>query len=499
VRLALGANRGVIFRQLLTENIGLAFLGAVGGGLLALWGVNLLRGMSPPGTPRLDEVVVNGRALLFATGLAVITGLLFGLVPAIQASSTNLTKSLKESSGLRTSGAKHRTRSALVVVETAIALTLLVGAGLMMRSFIRLGAVDPGFRAENTLSVDLLPPTVRYPEPAQLLSFYQGLFDRLETRPGVVAAGGTSIAPLSGRNTDTGLVIEGKPLPRDREETPIAWYRSVTPDYFRAIGMRVLKGRGISEDDRADAPPVAVINETMAKRFWPGEDPIGRRISSEGSEGPWTTIVGIVADVYHNGPDQPALVEMYLPYPQLPARLMTVVLRTADADPMAVLPAVRSAVSQIDPALPLSRVTTMQQQLSDSMSLPRLFVSFFGFFALIALSLAAIGIYGITSFAVDQRKQEIGVRMALGAQAGDVEKLILRHAAQLAALGLTLGVAATLALSSTIKALLFDMSPTDPLTYLVIIITLGAVSIVAGWIPARRATQVDPIKTLRTD
>jgi putative ABC transport system permease protein len=497
LRLAIGAGRGAIVRQLLTESVALGLLGGTAGVVFAYWGIDILRAMSPPGTPRIDEVAVDGRILGFALLLSVGTGLVFGLVPALHLSRPNLSKTLREG-GPRASGTRRRVRSALVVSELAITLTLLAGAGLLMKSFLRLQAVDPGYAQKNVLTVNLLLPRTSYPDVPQFAQFYEGLIGRLRQRPGVVSIGATTILPLSGNNTDLSFVIENRPLPSDRTDAPVAWFRQVTEDYFAAIGMRIVQGRGFTDRDRGDAPPVVVINETMARRYWPNEDPIGKRINDGGQDDPWVTIVGIVADSRHNGLDQAPLVEMYFPYRQRPARAMVLVLRTAN-DPMALVPAVREEVRTADAQLPLGGIATMEELVSQAVALPRLYLSFFGFFATVALMLACIGIYGVTAHGVAQRTQEIGIRMALGAQSADVVRMVVRQAMVLVASGLVLGLGIALALSDALTTLLFDLSPTDPSTYALIAVTLALVAFLATWIPARRVARVDPIVTLRTE
>jgi putative ABC transport system permease protein len=497
LRLAIGAGRIAIVRQLLIESVVLALVGGAAGVLLAFWGVEGLVALSPAGTPRIDEVAVDGRIFGFALLLSAATGVLFGLVPALHLSRPDLARTLREG-GPRASGVRRRVRNALVVSEMAIALTLLAGAGLLMKSFLRLQAVDPGYRPENVLTVNMLLPRLSYPEVPQFTAFYDELLGRLRRRPGVVTVGATSILPLSGNNSDVGFLIEGRPLPADRTEAPVAWYRQVTEDYFAAIGMRIVRGRGFTERDRADAPPVVVINETMARRYWPNEDPIGKRINERGPDDPWVSIVGIVADSRHNGIDQAPLVEMYLPFQQRPARVMTLVLRTT-GDPLTLVPAVREEVRATDPELPLGVTSSMEQLVSDAVALPRLYLSFFAFFATVALLLASIGIYGVTAHAVSQRTQEIGIRMALGAQSADVVRMMVRQTMMLVGLGLVVGLALAFALSDTLTTLLFELSPTDPSTYALIAALLALVAFVATWLPARRATRVDPIVTLRVE
>ncbi|MCI0436306.1 MAG: ABC transporter permease [Gemmatimonadetes bacterium] len=496
VRAAIGAGRGVVLRQLLTESVVLGLAGGLVGIILAFWGVDLLIGMSPRGTPRLDEVVVNGPALLVAMGLAVTTGVLFGVVPSMQLSRLDVSAAIRESGGVRSSVARRRARSALVIAEIAITLALLSGAGLLTRSFARLIAVDPGFRPERTLTVNVQLPAASYADAAQANAFYGRLLDRLAAHPRVVAAGATSILPLSGNNTDVSFAIAGQTIEPGR--VPGANYRTVTPGVFDALGMRLLRGRLLTEQDREGTESVVVINQTMADRYWPGQDAIGGRISAESREGPWTTVVGIVADVHHDGLDQPVRPGMYLPYHQVPDNGLILVVRTA-GDPLDILPTVRSEIRALDPELPLGTTTTLDDLIAQSVGVPRLFVAFFGFFGVVALLLAGVGIFGVTAHAVSQRTQEIGVRIALGAKARDVIAIVVRQSMGITALGLVAGLTLALGLSWSLRALLFRTSPTDPITFVAILVLFGMVALTASVLPAVRAVRVDPVEALRRE
>ena len=498
VRTAIGARRGAILRQLLVESTVLGFAGGIVGTLLALWGVNVLRGMSPQNTPRLEDVAVDARVLLFAITLSVLTGILFGMAPALQLARTDLTRALREAAGPRVSGARKKLRSLLVVTEMALALTLLAGAGLLVRSFARLQAVDPGFRAEDVLTVNLAFPASRYTEPAVVARIVTDLLERLSTRGDLQAAGASTIIPLNPGDNDSNFLIEGRPIPQDRTETPIAWYRQVTAGYFEAIGMRMVHGRAFTREDQEGAMPVAIVNETLARRHWPDSDPIGQRVSFDGSEGPWASIVGVVADARQLGLDQPARGEMFLPLAQQPARFVTLVLHRR-GDPFALVPAVRAEVSAIDADLPIGTVQSMEDVLRQSVALPRLYLSFFAFFALVAMVLAAGGIYGVTAHVVAQRTSEIGVRMALGANARDVLRLVLRQTLMLVLAGLGSGIVLALLLSRLMEGLLFELSSRDPATFITIGLILTAVALLASWVPAHRATRVDPLRALRAE
>lgn len=495
VRSAIGASRGQVLRQLLTETVVLGIAGGMIGILLGLWGIDLLVRMSPAGTPRLDEVALNGRALAFSAILSIATGLLFGSLPALQLSRLDVSATLKEL-GTRAGVSRRRMRNALVVAEIAIALTLLTGAGLLVRSFSRLLAVDPGFDARQALAIPLQLPQARYPEPAQRNVFWDELVNEVRQTPGVIAAGAASILPLTGSNTDVGLILEGAPPPQSNVDGPVANYRSVTPGYFEAMGMRLLRGRGLEATDRAGTPLVAVINQTMADRYWPNEDAIGKRVSDGGSERQWTEIVGIVADVKHDGLEAPVRPEMWLPVEQVPDGAMTLVVRT-QAEPVAMLPEIRAQVRALDAELPVGTVTTLDDLVWQNVAVPRLYVTFFAFFAAVALLLAAVGIFGVTQHAVAQRAQEIGIRIALGAKTRDVLAMVLRQSIVVTGLGLVIGLALGLSLSRLLSNLLYRTSPFDPVTYIAIVIVLGTVALVAALLPARRAAAVDPVVALR--
>jgi putative ABC transport system permease protein len=498
VRAAIGASRGRLIRQLMTESVIVGLAGGAAGLLIAYWGVDVLVAMSPPGAPRLSAVGVDPRALGFASALSLCVGLVFGLVPALHLSRVKLSLSLKESGGARGGRSRTRMRNVLVAAEVAIALMLLAGAGLMVRNLVGLNAVDPGFEPRRAAAVQLLLPQAGYAGTEQVNAFIDGLVDRLEGHPSVSAAGAVSILPMTGTTSDTGFRIEGRPL-TDGRGSPATDYRSATPGYLEAAGLRLLRGRWLTAADRAGAPEVVVINESFAERFYPNEDPIGRRISYRGEDGPWSTIVGTIADVYHRGLDQPTRPEMYMSHLQLPARSMYVVMRTSAADASALIAQVRSEVNALDPDLPLAGQTTLEDLVGQSIAIPKLFVAFFGFFAFVALLLAAVGIYGVTAQAVGQRAQEIGIRMALGADARGVVMRIVGQAMLVALTGLAIGLAAALALAGRMRGLLFELSPTDPATFATIATILAVVALIAAWVPARRAASVEPMKALRTE
>lgn len=405
----------------------------------------------------------------------------------------------------------NRARSLMVVSQVALCLTLMVAAGLMVKSFLRLHDVDPGFRSENVLTVGVDLPTSRYSEDRQVAAFYGHLLERVRAVPGVRSAGAVQFLPLSGVDSSTGIFIDGRPAPSP-EENVKAHFRSVSQEYFPTMNIAVLNGRTFAEKDGPDAPRVAVINEAMARRFWPGEDPIGKRVALDleamrffPDRAPvldvaagMREIVGVVADVRHSNLTQEPVPEMYVPHLQRPERSMTLVIRTV-SEPLSLVGAVRSEVEALDKDQAISDITTLSDLLSDSIAQPRFNVRLLSVFALLALLLSAVGIYGVTAYSVTQRTHEIGIRLALGAQASDVLKLIVREGAVLAGIGSLLGVAAAWALTRFVASLLVGVAPSDPATFILVSVLLAAVCLVACYLPARRATKVDPMIALRDD
>jgi putative ABC transport system permease protein len=494
IRASLGAGRWRIARQLFSESLLLAVIGGAVGLLLAYWLVDLLVGFSPQGTPRLDEIGVDGRALGYAMAVTILTGLLFGTAPVWQLFKADLNQSLRDGGkGLQVARGGRRALSALVVAETALALMLLVGAGLLIRSFIRLQRVDPGFNPRNVLTaVVTLPPAV-YPV-GQVRGFYGQLIDRVNTLPGVQSAAAVSTLPLTGDATDAGFVIEGRPVPPP-DQRPVAWVSSVTPDYFRTIGMRLVAGREFTERDNENAPNVVIISEATARRHFPNEDPIGKRIGNGRPDG-WREIVGVTADVKHFGLNQDARVSMFVPHRLRPMRQMTIVARAA-ADPMSLAAPLRGAVAAMDKNLAVSNISPMEEITARSIGQERFTLLLLGVFSALALSLALAGIYGVMSYAVAQRTHEIGVRVALGAQTRDVLRLVVTHGMALVLAGVGIGLASALALTRFIRGLLFGVSATDPMTFVGVAALLALVALIACYVPARRASRVDPMVALR--
>ena len=502
VRLALGASRGRILLQLLTESTVLALVGAVGGVLLAWWGMKSLLAVNPQAIPRLEEIRIDGTVGLVTLALAVLTGILFGLAPAMQMVRGELQSSLKEGSrGGSASGQRQRLGRALVIGEIALAVVVVIGAALLVRSFWTLRNADPGFRPENVLAVDLSVPSSRYDDQATTI-FYQQLVARMAALPGVRAAAAASdLPPISGGN-NWDITIAGRPL-APGEAAPSPQVRVVTREYFRTLSIAAARGRFFGAEDSPSSAPVAVINETMARSLWPDADPVGQQVRFS-KKLPWITIVGVARDVRSMGLSDPVPVEIYILHDQLPKvaggseRAMYVVLRTA-IDPLSLAPAARRAVREADPLIAIVGIRSMTQMVDLSVARPRFTMLLLGVFGTVAFTLAAIGIYGIMSYAVKRRAREIGIRMALGARPGDVLRLVVGQGMQLALIGLATGIAGALLATRLMGTLLYGVSATDPLTFAGIALLLAAVAFLASWLPARRAVLTDPTLALREE
>jgi predicted permease len=499
LRAALGASRWRLVRQLLTESVMLALVGGALGVLIAYWGVDLLRTLNPGKAaqfaPGWDRLGVNPAVLGFNLGLSLLTGLLFGLAPAWQISKTDLNGALKEG-GRQTSSGSHRLRGLLVISEVALSLMLLVSAGLLLRTFLVLLKTEAGFNSKNVMTMRLTLPVAKYKEEAQRAAFYQELVRRVQALPEVESAAAVNYLPLGGSNTSDSFLVEGIPDPPPGQEF-LGRYRNCTPDYFRTMGIPVLKGRAFTDQDKPGSPPVIIVNETMAQKYWPGADPIGKRVRFNAplSEAPWMQVVGVVQDVKHDL-QTPVTTDYYLPHAQDVWSSMVLVARTK-GDPQSVASNMRQQVWALDKDQPVYDVRTMEEVRAFSVSLYSFSAGSLGIFAVIALLLAAIGIYGVMSYAVTQRTQEIGIRMALGARAADVLKLIVRNGMSLALLGVVAGLAGAFALTRLLQSLLFGVSPTDVATFAIVTFGLLLVALLACYIPARRATKVNPLVALR--
>ena len=498
IRTAIGAARSQLIRQLLTESFVLAFLGGGLGLLLAFWGTELVVKAGSQINPMFQGIGVDLHVLGFTFGISIITGLIFGLAPALQISKPNLVESLKEGGrGSGPSSSRNRLRSVLVVSEIAMTLVLLVCAGLLIRTVMRLGNVDTGFNAHNVLTMTLGLPAAKYPKPENYIAFNKQVTERIAALPGVKAVGTTSVMPLSDNFDGRGLVVEDQPKPRGEEITVDLYI--TTPGYLRAMEISTQKGRSIGDEDTADSPKITLINKTMAEQLWPNQDPLGKRIRFPGSEKnpqPWRTVVGVVSDVAQYALDTKPPMQIYLPHAQFPSSFSSIVVKT-EGDPTAMINQVRREIVAVDKDQAVFNVTTLDQLRSESISIRNFFMLLLLVFAGLALVLAAVGIYGVMSYVASQRTHEIGIRMALGAQASDVLKLLIRNGMALALIGVIAGLASAFAVTRLMAGLLFGVSATDAVTFVSVSTGLIAVALLACYIPARRATKIDPLVALR--
>jgi putative ABC transport system permease protein len=498
IRAALGASPARILRQLLTESILVSSLGGALGLCLTIWGIGLLIKLSPGNIPRAREISIDVRVLGFTMLISLLTGVVFGLAPALELSKADLTESLKDSSRGSTQGTnRNRVRNALIVFEVAVALVLLVGAGLLIHSFQRLLQVKTGFDAENVLTFKLVLSDTEY-SPAQQVEFYRQLLSKIVNLPTVRNASAVNPMPLSGSNI--GLVFELEGRPGAKSDRPATDYHSVSLDYFSTMGIPLVSGRDFSARDDMDAPGVVIINETLARRSFPDEDPLGKRIKpsiSIGKAGPvMREIVGVVGDVKHRGLNADLTPEVYVPHAQIPFNAMTVVLRT-NGDPYGLVPAVRNEVAALNKYVPIYDLKTLDQYLSGSVAAPRFNLVLMAIFAAVALILTTVGLYSVIAYSVAQRRHEIGIRMALGARNADVLKLVIVRAMLLTLIGLTLGLGTAFFSARFMASLLFQVGVADPSTFIAAGFLLMAVALLACFVPARRATKVDPMSSLR--
>ena len=498
IRLAMGASRWRLVRQLLTESLLLSLAGGALGLLVSVWGVSSLsRGIPDEFSkfiPGWHNLVINRTAFVFTLVVSVVTGLLFGLVPAVQSTRTNFSEALKEG-GKGTSGksSHNRARNTLVIAEVALSMVLLIGAGLMIRSFVELLRSDLGVNPTNVLTMEVSLPSERYAKGDSRLTFYSQLLERLETLPGVTRVGGVGNLPMGGSNNSHGYErIGGTVFPQGKQ--PNILCTPVTPNYFEAIGTRLIKGRQFTSQDRSDSPRVALVNEAFVNRFLPGQDPIGEQFAEPG--GPAVSIIGVTDNVMNGDFDDKLEAQIYVPYSQDTWRSIYLVIRS-DSNPAQLTSAVRGEVSALDKTLPVFNVKSMDQVIAERMSPKRLATGMMAVFALLALALAGVGIYAVMSYAVSQRTHEIGVRLALGAQARDIFKLIISQGLKLTLTGVLIGLGGAFAMTRAMAGLLYGVTATDPLTFIGISAILGGVALLACYVPTRRATRVDPMIALR--
>jgi predicted permease len=499
MRAALGAGRLRLMRQLLTESTMLALLGGIGGVLLAYWAIQGLIALNPPDVPRLAQVNLDGRVLVFTLFTTLLVGITFGLAPALHSSKPDLNNALKESAVATRSGRRwlrhFGLRDVLVVTQTAMAVLLLVGAGLLIKSFVKLRQVELGFTPTNVITMRLAPPFNRFPKDAKTMDYYRQMLDALKAVPGVEAAAAVTSAPTAGAYMSAPILIAGQPAP-PVADTQRAFLTIVSPDYFRAIGNPLKHGRLFTDDDNESSTRVAIINETMARSYFPDTDPIGQRIAIKGEPDKWMEIVGVTADVKQFAIEEANKPSFYQPYRQKEVTFMALLLRTT-GNSAALIPVLRNRILETDKFTAISSVRTLNELVSDSVAQPRFYTLLLAVFACIALSLAALGIYSVMAYSVSQRTHEIGIRMALGAQAQRILRMVLGQGLILILTGVAIGLASAIALTRLMAGLLFGVSATDPIVFAAITLLLIAVALAACVIPARKATKVNPLQALR--
>jgi putative ABC transport system permease protein len=496
VRMALGASRWRLARQLLTESVLLALAGGLAGLAVTPWALRGLIAIAATSLPRTVDTTVDGRALIVMLAVALGTGILFGLAPALQTGRARNWASIKSARSTE-GGQSKRLRRLLVMAETALSLILLAGAGLLMRSFANILKIDPGFRPEGVLTMRIALPDAEYSKPEQVRGFYSGLLGRIQKLPGVRSAGAISLIPLGGQNGSGTLTIDSQSVPME-DTDPEADQRAVTPEYFQAMGISLVRGRFFDDRDADTAPPVVIVDESLAQTFWPNQDPIGRRVhhGGNGSTAPWATVIGVVRHVRNRTLEMRSRVEVYWPLNQTPSSAMTLAILTP-GNPMSLAPTIQREVAAIDPELPVYRVRSMSEVMGESVARRRLALILLSVFAGLALLLASVGIYGVTSYVVTQRQQEIGLRMALGAGRGNVLRLMIGQGMGTILAGLGIGLLLALLLTRVIGGMLFAVRPADPLALGGAALLLMAVAFFAVIIPARRASRMNPMEAIR--
>lgn len=500
LRTALGAGRSRLVRQLVTESLVLSLVGGVIGLLLAIAGTKLLVASAPKNIPRLDAIHVDGAVLAFTLAITFLTGVLFGLMPARQMLNPDISSTLRENGRGGQRAGKHRARRVLVVAEVALSVMLLAGAGLLIRSFTRLMNVDPGFRTDHLLSFALSLPEAKYKEPERQASFINAVMERVHSLPGVQSAGAGQGLPLTGYGFSLTFSVAGRPPLRPSEE-PDAELRVVTPDYLSTLGIRITRGRGFSKLDDAGASKVLLITEEAARKFFPNEDPLGKHIilgwtrDSVKLEG---DIVGVTSDVKQSSLAVATRPQMWIPFAQWPVGVMTVVIHST-REPQSVIADARQAIRELDPDLAIAHVMTLDDVVAESVSQPRFYMTLLSAFAVVAIVLASIGIYGVIAYLVGQRSREIGIRIALGASPSRVMRMVVSEGVAMVAVGIGVGVVGAVALTQLMRALLFNTKSTDPMTYLLVTLVLAAVAMLASSVPALRAANVDPALAMRAE
>jgi predicted permease len=505
IRQALGAGRWRLVRQFLSETAVLYALGAAGALALASWGASALVALGPADIPRLTDTTLDGRVLAATLALSLLTALVFGLLPAMQGAKGDPADALRAAGGRTASAgrARQRVRVALVVSEVALSVVLLIGAGLALHSLVRLTAVDPGFDADGQLTFTIVLPARRYPDARSIEATVARFTEQFASAPGVARAGGTTHLPLSGQNMENGFEVDGF-VPSQPGEVPIAGMRGVTGAYFDALGARLKAGRLFTAQDRAGSQPVAIVNEAFARRYWPGQNPLGRRLREYGGDG-WRTVVGVIADLKHSGPAAEARAEVSLPYSQLEPGFMAnwsrgVAFVLRGATPGASLaPAARARAATVDPDLPLNEMQSMAALASDAVSEPRFRTILLSAFAALAIALASVGVFGVLSYFVAQRTREIGIRVALGASAGDILRMVVGRGLALAGVGLGIGLLAAIPLTRSMQSLLFEVEPLDVPTIASVVAGLALVAGLASYLPARRALRIEPTTALQLE